>query len=280
MTRSHSAASAMFLGCALTGLSANAQQATDTTAGAQGNAAAGATAQATPPANQQAQMGMALPTATAAAQPAGASDHDAVVGHLAVGFLGRATIPYGAGPTGTLQAPVPVIGVRYWMDPMLGLDLGLGLWLGKTSTDATAAGVTTTTSGPKPASFVIHAGVPLALASSKHFVFEITPEANFGLASVTQDAALTGTGITKQSGTHFDIGARAGAEIHFGFIGLPQLSLLGSVGLRFDYDSLTTETNPPAGPGKVSSSVWNLGTTVYDSPWNIFIGNVGALYYF
>jgi hypothetical protein len=295
MIRYYSTASAVLVTCILTGFSAFAQQATETAAvGAQGNATAstqvGATAQVDPnaaaaatapaPAIQPAQMGMALPTANAATPPAGASDHDALVGHLAVGFLGRATIPYGA--IATLQAPVPVVGVRYWLDPMVGLDLGLGLWLGKTSTDTTPpAGATVTTSGPKPTSFVIHAGVPLALASAKHFVFEITPEANFGYANVTQDAAID-AGITKQSGTHFDIGARAGAEIHFGFMGLPQLSLLGSVGLRFEYDKLTTEVNPVGGAGttRTSSSTWNLGTTVYDSPWNIFIGNVGALYYF
>ncbi len=293
MIRSLSTASAAFVACGLTAFSAMAQQAAGTAAvGVQGNAAVGSqaapTAQADAnaagaantqaPANQQAQMGMALPTATAAAPAAGTSDHDAVVGHLAVGFLGRASIPIYGNPA----LPVPVVGVRYWLDPMVGLDLGLGLWLGGTST--TPAAGAPSVSGPKTSAFILHAGVPLALASAKHFTFEIIPEANFGYGQITQDAALGGaTGITKQTGTHLDIGARAGAEIHFGFMGLPQLSLLGTVGLRFDYDKLGQDNTPPA-PGSASvhasMSDWNLRTSVYDSPWNIFIANVGALYYF
>jgi hypothetical protein len=273
-----------------------AQQAAGTAAvGVQGNAAVGTqaapTAQADPnaaanaqaPANQQAQMGMALPTATAAAPAAGASDHDAVVGHLAVGFLGRASIPIANNPA----LPVPVVGVRYWLDPMVGLDLGLGLWLGGTSTTPPAPAPSL--SGPKTSAFILHAGVPLALASAKHFTFEIIPEANFGYGQQTQDALLAGplglpAGATKQSGTHFDVGARAGAEIHFGFMGLPQLSLLGTVGLRFDYDKLGQDVTPaaPAAPASQHTSIsdWNLRTSVYDSPWNIFISNVSAFYYF
>lgn len=303
MKRSQSTASAVFMALALTGFSAFGQEAAGTAAvGVQGNTTAntqtGAAAQAdtnaaaatTPPPaaapNQQAQVGMALPNATAAEPPAGTSDHDAVVGHIAVGFLGRASIPYGVATNAEL--PVPVIGVRYWIDPMVGLDLGLGLWLGGTSQDTTVTppAATATVSGPKTSAFIVHAGIPLALASAKHFTFEVIPEVNFGYAQQTQDAALPAPvpGTTKQTGVHLDLGARAGAEIHFGFMGLPQLSLLGTVGLRFDYDKLGRDVTPVAPAGSptthLSTGVWGLRTTVNDSPWNIFIGNVGALYYF
>ncbi len=296
MIRSLSTASAVFVACGLTAFSAMAQQAGGTAAvGVQGNAAVGtqapptaqadtnataaANAQAPAPANQQGQAGMALPTAAAAAPVAGASDHDAEVGHLAVGFLGRASIPVYGNPA----LPVPVVGVRYWLDPMVGLDLGLGLWLGGTSTTNPAPAAST--SGPKTSAFILHAGVPLALASAQHFTFEIIPEANFGYGQVTGDlGTLAPATATKQTGTHFDVGARAGAEIQFGFMGLPQLSLLGTVGLRFDYDKLGQDATPAAPAGAASqhtsSSDWNLRTSVYDSPWNIFIANVGALYYF
>jgi hypothetical protein len=229
---------------------------------------------------------MALPTATNAnPPPAGNSEHDDMVGHIAVGFLGRPSIPYGLDANGnSLTAPVPVVGVRYWIDPLIGLDLGAGLWIGGTSSDNTdPAGNKVSVSGPKPFAMLLHAGVPLALASSKHFAFEIIPEANFGFAKATQDAALPGpiAGLTKQSGTHFDLGARAGAEIHFGFIGIPQLSLVGAVGLRFQYDSLSREVNPVGGPGvtKTTSSTWDLNTTLNGNPWDIFTGNISALYY-
>ncbi len=292
---------AVSLAVLLTGYSAVAQQASAAASfGAQGQAAAapppapapvppptGVTPDpAPPPAAQHDQAGMVLPAAANANTPTGNSEHDDMVGHLAIGFLGRNTIPYGVGPTsGTAaaDAQVPVIGVRYWLDPLIGLDLGAGLWIGGASSEATnPAGVTTpSVSGPRPTSFILHAGVPLALASSKHFAFEVIPEANLGYAKVAQDNTVNAAGMTKQAGTHFDLGARAGAEIHFGFIGIPQLSLVGSVGLRFQYDKLTTELNPPGGAGLTTQnvSIWSLGTTVNDSPWNIFVSNVSALYY-
>ena len=296
MTRLHINASAISLAALFASYSAMAQQATATAGvGVQGQAAAATPATPPPPpvpaadangqANQQNQTGMALPNATNAnPPPAGNSEHDDMVGHLAVGFLGRASIPYGVDAAGTsATAPVPVVGVRYWVDPLIGLDLGAGLWIGGRSTDTTTppAGNTVSVSGPKPFAMVLHAGVPLALASSKHFAFEIIPEANFGFAKVTQDAVNGGNDITKQSGTHFDLGARAGAEIHFGFIGIPQLSLVGAVGLRFQYDSLSRETNPVGGAGvtKISSSVWDLSTTLNGNPWDIFTGNISALFY-
>lgn len=300
MTRLHINASAILLSALFASYSAVAQQATATAGvGVQGQAAAATPAAPPPPppmpaapadayagqANQQNQAGMAPPTATNAnPPPAGNSDHDDMVGHLAVGFLGLRTIPYGLDNVlNSATAPVPVIGVRYWIDPLVGLDLGAGLWIGGRSSDNTnPAGTKVSVDGPKPFAMVLHAGVPLALASSKHFVFEIIPEANFGFAKVTQDAALPGTndGTTKQSGTHFDLGARAGAEIHFGFMGIPQLSLVGSVGLRFQYDSLAHEVNPGGtGVTKTTSSVWDLSTTVNGNPWDIFAGNISALYY-
>jgi len=296
MIRSKLAASAAFAATVCFGISAMAQQAAGTAAvGVQGTATAqgdtNAAAQATPAQNQQAQVGMGLPNATNAPAPGG-SDHDGVVGHLAVGFLGRASMPLlgvtaaGAPNGATVDLPVPVIGVRYWMDPMIGLDVGLGLFLGGTSTDTTTTppGTKVSTSGPKPAAFMLHAGVPLALASARHFTFEVIPEANFGYASQTQDAAMTAAGLTKLTGVHLDVGARAGGEIHFGFMGIPQLSLVGSVGMRFNYDKLGYDATPVAPAGSPtahqSTGIWSLGTTVNESPWNIFISNVSAFYYF
>ena len=296
MTRLYINASAISLAALFASYSALAQQATATAGvGVQGQAAA-----ATPPpppapaadanagqANQPNQAGMALPTATNAnPPPAGNSEHDDMVGHIAVGYLGRASIPYGVDTNRTSStAPVPVVGVRYWIDPLIGLDLGAGLWIGSRSNDFTSAatGAKTSVGGPKPFAFVLHAGVPLALASSKHFAFEIIPEVNFGYAKVTQDIGLANDGTTKATGTHFDLGARAGAEIQFGFIGIPQLSLIGSVGLRFQYDSLSQEFNGGAGTGngnsKISSGAWDLSTTLNERPWEVFTGALGVLYY-
>ncbi|HEY3667037.1 MAG TPA: hypothetical protein VGL19_13585, partial [Polyangiaceae bacterium] len=72
------------------------------------------------------------------------------------------------------------------------------------------------------------------------------------------------------------LGARAGTEIQFGFIGIPELSLQAGVGLAFTYDRI--KDSAPA--GAVVQSRTALGTSVGDNPWNIFTGNIAALYYF
>jgi hypothetical protein len=229
-----------------------------------------AAADASASSSGSAQVGMALPgAAPQAAAVAGSSDHDAVVGRLAVGYLGRNGVDIGGPglPAGTV-IDAPVIGIRYWLSDMLGIDAGVGF--GLTSGSNTAADGTDT-DVPGWHLFMIHGGVPLSLASAGHFSFQIVPELNLGFAGSSQ----TMGGVDQSfSGFHLDIGARAGAEIHFGFINVPQLSLQGSVGLRMNMNSTGSD------PGDAGTSRFSLGTTVGDNPWNIFTSNVAALYYF
>lgn len=209
--------------------------------------------------------GMALPGAAPDAQ-AGTRDHDGVVGHFGVGYMGRRSML--VDPAG---APIdaPIIGARYWLDPMLGIDVGLGLLFNGSS--STTAGVSADARGYSL--FMLHGGVPLALAGSKHFSFQITPELNFGYASSGRGATM-GNDL---SAIHFDIGARAGTEIQFGFIGIPELSLQAGIGLAFSLDHQSS--TPVMGPATTTSQT-SLGTSVGDNPWNIFTGNIAALYYF
>lgn len=211
--------------------------------------------------------------------PAGDSDHDAMVGHLAVGYMGFTNVPYGyladlgnAYPNSQI-ARAPVVGVRYWFNSGLGLDVGLGFTttFGSNSTPA-ANGATTSTDANAPTAFVLHGGLPIAFASAKHYTFELIPEVNFGYA---QQAITNGD----MSGMHFDVGARVGTEIHFGFMGIPQLALQASVGLKIDVNQTKDELTVGGVTTKATSSRTVVGTTVYDNPWNIFLGNVSALYY-
>ena len=82
------------------------------------------------------------------------------------------------------------------------------------------------------------------------------------------------------SGFQLDIGARAGAEIHFGFIDIPQLSLQASVGLLFTLQNAKTTVEAPGGDTETTQSATLLRTASFDNPWNIFTSNVAALYYF
>ena len=216
----------------------------------------------------------------ARAQPGG-SDHDSMVGRLGVGYLGRETllIASGAppGPAAPTEVTAPVGGVRYWLSPLLGIDAGVGLAAtsGSTATDAGMGETSTDKVGVT--AFLVHVGVPLALASASHFSFQVVPEANLGFAGAT----ATGVGAapdTNFSGFHLDLGARVGGEIHFGFIGIPQLSLQAGLGfgVQIDNVSATTESDP-----EVSSSdnTTTLGTTLAGDPWDIFLGNLSAIFY-
>lgn len=247
--------------------------------------------------SSSANVGVSLPGASqpAAAAPAaaatpGTSDHAQMVGRLAVGYFGITNTGAGSnlGGGGPNDSPysvagqAPVVGVRYWLDPMIGIDVGLGMSLiGGTLDD----GVDNTPDVKRGSfsAFLIHGGVPLALASAEHFTFEVIPEINLGFAGGSFDPNGAAAGKVEYSGFHFDLGARVGAEIHFGFIKLPQLSLVASVGLRFDSDSGTTNDTTPVAPApgvKSSSSRSEFHTTVGSNPWGIFTDNVAALYYF
>ena len=224
----------------------------------------------TPPARPQ--TGMTLPGAIP--EPtAGVTDHGLVVRHFGIGYMGRRTM--NINPTGApATVDAPIIGVRYWLDPLIGIDVGLGLLfsggstkVGDTSTDLQGYTV-----------FMLHGGVPLALAGSKHFSFQVIPELNFGIASSKTAPAAPGAQPSDLSGIHFDVGARAGGEIQFGFIGIPELSLQAGVGLALSYDR--SKITPPGAGAATSVHTTSLGTSVGNNPWNIFTSNIAALYYF
>jgi hypothetical protein len=268
-------------------------------------ATTGAFAQEPATASGSGNVGVALPGAAPAVATPGGSDHDQMAGRLAVGYFGiteagaGAAIPAAAAPVFnsspySFTGAAPVIGVRYWLDSMIGIDVGIGLGLlgGSASAEVPPAAEQTVDRDSFTA-FTLHAGVPLSLAASQHFSWQVIPEINFGLASVGQDPNgpddsscpdMVGTaceGDLSHSGLHFDIGARAGAEIHFGFMGVPQLSLQGTVGLAFAIDKgSTTDSQGPAGDREFGHSRTSLQTSAGTNPWAIFTNGIAAFYYF
>ncbi len=198
------------------------------------------------------------------------TDHQKVVGHFGASYFGQFNVGYGAG-TGGGSAATQIVGVRYWTSDTVALDLGLGLsTLGGSSKTGS-----TTTDAPSLFGISLKAGVPIALLAAKHYTFFIEPQLIFGYAS--QSIRPTGGDETKNSGMHLALGATAGAEIQFGFIGIPHLALDAAIGLGLDYQSGSSKTG--ANPETTVSST-AFGTAAFASPWNIFTTNVAARYYF
>lgn len=213
------------------------------------------------------------------------TDHALVVGRFGVGFFGIESVPVGGfdganaifeDEDGPLTVPAPTIGARYWLSETLGIEAALGLGISGGGTDIEAAGMTTELNGPSYFALAVHGAVPLVFAASRHFTFEVIPELNFGFASGGIDDATAANNDVDFSGMLLEIGGRVGAEIHFGFIDIPELALQASVGLHLRVESRTVTV----GNVDTSNGGTRFGTTVQGEPWDIFGGNLTAIYYF
>ena len=221
------------------------------------------------------------------------SDHEKVVGHFGVGYLGLTNLPIGTGaPPGNAggaappvsvargTVPAPVIGVRYWLSEKIGIDAGIGL--GITGGSVENVGGSTTKSADQAGVFGLgfHGGVPIVLGHQKHYKFLVIPELNIGFATQTETApAGANVGDITRTGFHLDLGARIGTEIHFGFIGVPQLSLQATVGLLARRDAWKVKQDVGNQTNSASVGETAFGTTVQGEPWAVFVNNISAIYY-
>jgi hypothetical protein len=204
-----------------------------------------------------------------------APDHDKVVNHFAVGYFGVTNLPIGPGAVGTNFVPTPIIGARYWLMRGIGIDGGIGFSTLSGSTETVTGGTSVTADHNSQLGFALHVGVPLALAAGHHFTFELVPETNLGFTSGTLKNPNPGPD-TNLSGFLWQLGARIGGEIQFGFIGIPELALEGSVGLYMQRQVAKSSVDP----NSASDGAWSVATTVGSNPWAIFTNNISALYYF
>ncbi len=211
--------------------------------------------------------------------PSGTGAHADVVGKFGIGFFGLTAVPIcdgdlpGACGVGTTD--VPSIGLRYWLNEGMAIEAGLGFAMHSGTREITLGGGSAEALDNSTTAFLLHGAVPLALAYSGNFVFQVVPELNLGFATGTAYGATAAEDVDL-SGLLLQLGARAGAEIHFGFIGLPQLSLQGSVGLHLSYRSRSGSRGADEG----SYSTTDINTSVGNNPWDIFAGNITAIYYF
>jgi hypothetical protein len=181
--------------------------------------------------------------------------------------------------------PIPLtvytVGLRHWtrkpMGPFRnwGVDAGLGVIWKRSSVTSPQTGTIHTSSGPSANGVGLHLGLPLAVTHHQHATFELVPELDVIWARETIPALDDGDS-TSYDGWSARLGARAGFEIYFGFVGLPNLAIEASLGAAMTYDSVRTKV----GPIERSSRTWGFQTLRGDEPWSIFTGNVAAMYHF
>ena len=74
----------------------------------------------------------------------------------------------------------------------------------------------------------------------------------------------------------------AGAEIYFGFMNIPELSVQAGVGFNFSKASSSTGIDPQTDPVEAlpTADYHEFSTNLEGEPWDIFTGSLRALYYF
>jgi hypothetical protein len=215
-----------------------------------------------------------------------ADDHMAVVGHMGVGWFGLQSIPFPLDrnpdpDVEDLSLPVATIGIRYWLSESLGLDLALGMGVA-TGTLDTENNPGDSDSVDLPGFFVldIHGALPIALYHGGHYKFLFIPELDIGFGT-GDDGQSNGAAWT---GFVFRAGARAGAEVHFGFIDIPQLSIQATVGIAFSFASMELDWCPSGNCDAqnqiVTQNIISFGTDQFNEPWDILTSQVAAIYYF
>ena len=133
--------------------------------------------------------------------------------------------------------------------------------------------------------FGIYGAVPLMLAESKHVSIHLDPYLRlaFGRSAITTGSG-NATTDTSLSAFQFGVGANVAAELQFGFLGVPQLALIGQFGLGLSFQTQSFNQNMPAVnmSNSASRSQFSLGTTFGPGYGlaDIISGSVSAVWYF
>ncbi len=211
-------------------------------------------AETAPPSSHAERVG---PVPTADEKPA-ASDHDAIVGRIGVEARRMVVgpLPLTLGPNGCPAATTTpgeactvamgVLGVRYWWTRNLAFNGGLAFAAGG-GRDAGQSLDTYVGIGPV-------VGLSLLLANWRHLSISASPELGFVWFRPGGDAPSTKLVQLR--------GALEG-ELHFGFVGVPALTVGMLAGLGFQYESVP------------DARVWSVGVLGGDSVWgtltNLFV---------
>ena len=214
--------------------------------------------EAAPPTGTHAERVGPIPTADEHPAP---SDHDAVVGRLGIEArrMDVGKLPLALGPRGCPAATTAagddcvvtmgVLGLRYWTTRNLAWNLGLALAAGG-GRDAGQSLDTYVGFGPV-------VGMSLLLGNWRHLAIAASPE----LALVW----FRPGGDTASSKLVQLRGALEG-ELHFGFVGVPALSVGILAGLGFQYESVP------------DTRIWSVGVLGGGSVWGT-LTNLYVRYY-
>lgn len=232
---------------------------------------------------------------TASISSALPTDHDVVIGAWGLGYQGSSEVPLplaipvgrgdqaGMNPNDKLnlrQVLVPTLGLRKWFSKRRGFDAGLGIALSTGANSATYGSAKSTVDKETIFALSARAGLPFVAVDTRHMAFIVVPEANvaFATSNVAAEFDENAPPDVRLRGFSANLGLRAGAEVHFGFMGLPRLSLQAGVGLYVTAQwASATVSNQSLSTYDVSVGFGSSG-----DPWNIFTGlaNLSARYYF
>jgi hypothetical protein len=195
------------------------------------------------------------PIPTADATPA-ASDHDAVVGHVGIEVRrfdpGPLPLALRAGlgcPLGaTCNVSMGVVGARYWWTRNFAWNAGLAF--------AAGGGRTGTVALDTYYGFGPIAGLSMLLGNWRHLAVSASPELAFVWF---RPGAPDAGGRT----TMFSVRGALEAELHFGFVGVPALSIGLLAGMRFQYESAA------------GTRLWSIGVigdgSIWDALTNLYV---------
>ena len=190
------------------------------------------------------------------------SDHDRVVGRVAVAYLGVVGVPVHDGtPDSSALIDAPTLGIRYWFSDGLGLDAGLGIGLSSTGGSNTVNAVESDKPGATLFGMALHVGLPISVWDTAHYNAVLIPEVNFGFATGEDGALMASTtDDVSYSGLLFQVGFRAGAEFHLEFLDLPQSTLQLTIGLGLALETRDLENSTATNGDSLSSLA--LGTNL------------------
>lgn len=189
-------------------------------------------------------------------------------GTVGVGYLGLSAITPstgglgGLGGLGIFRVQVPLLGVRWWLrGSRLGLDFGVGAMVA-TSPDAFAPAL----------QVVAHAGLPIAVASTQHVIVFLAPEFRAGFSALTGGASINASLL--------ELALRAGVELFFGFIGVPELSVEASIRVGVAREVQSFANFSPFGGGSAFNENFRFSTSLSGDAATVIASSLSLRYYF